>query len=241
MAQVPPPLESLAGALLEALGERVDTESLARVYVAASVSTTQAKAELRARGVAWHDPDGPRCVAEQVSVTTEALIREASTRAAVVGAASTLAGALALAPETAGMVVATLRLAQRLAVVHGFDPENDAGKMVMLRALAAGWGFEIPAQVALHLRARDLPTLVRQRLVPSAPGDVGSLARSAVSRSLARRALRIVPGLGAGLAGWSTRRTMLDAGARMRVVYERACEALPFDLPDERPGMLVSR
>jgi hypothetical protein len=241
MAHAPHPVESFAGALLEALGERIDTESLARVYVTASVPTAQVKAELRIRGVAWHDPDGPGCVVEQVAVTSERFVHEASTRAAFLGAASTLAGALALAPETAGMVVATLRLAQRLAVIHGFDPETDAGRMVMLRALAAGWGIEVPAQLNLQLRARDLPALVRARFAPAIADDLGARARSAVARGLARRALRAVPGLGAGMAGWSTRRKMLTAGARMRAVFERACEATPFDLPDERPTTLVTR
>ncbi len=241
MADAPHPLETLVGALLETLGERLDTDAVARVYLAASVPTAQVKAELRAQGHAWHDPDGPGCVAEQVAVTSERLVREASTQAAFVGAASTLAGALALAPETAGRVVTTLRLAQRLAVVHGFDPETDAGRMVVLRALAQGWGLDVPDQVSLNLRARDLPTLFRRRLATTTPDGVSVLARAAVSRSLARRVASVVPGLGAGVAGWSTRRKTLEAGARMRAVIERACEAVPFELPDERPATLVTR
>jgi hypothetical protein len=113
--------------------------------------------------------------------------------------------------------------------------------MVLVRAMAAAWRIEVPDQVALQLRVRDLPTVVRQSLPARTPKDLGAAAGTVVLRRVARRAVQAVPGLGAGLAGWSTRRRMIEAGGRMRAVYERACEAVPFDLPDMRPAVLVSR
>ncbi len=221
--------------IADALGQRLDADLLPALYSAASVPTFQLREEFRAAGIAFVDeaagewPDD-----EALARSVVAVSKGAARTAAAVGAVGGAAGLLALAPEMAAQTVASLRLAQRLAVVYGFDPDTDHGKLVLARALAAAWEVQLPDSARVTTRISDLTGLARSD--GSRQAMVGWAGRQVARQSvgmLVGRVVRMVPGLGAGVGGvvaW--RRQQLHA-QRMAAVYAGALESAPFDLGEE--------
>lgn len=230
------PSTDLLASILDALVRRADSELLPGLYATVSVPTADIRAELRAANVAHVDPStGLTATAEDLEAAALALAQRARQQATFLGLASGLGGALALPPELVATAVQTLRLAQRMAVLYGFDPDTDAGRLVMWRALAAAWEVPFPGEGPSNMRVRDLPDLLRKQL-PSASEAGNWVARQAVQRTVARavgRVTRVVPGLSVGLAGLGARRRMDAMARRMLPVFQRACEALPFDIAVE--------
>jgi hypothetical protein len=228
--------------LLESLGERLDEDLLPAIYAAASVPTEEVRRAFRDANVAHVDPvAGLAPPLSDVEESARRIVRESRDRAALLGVASGFMGAAAVPPEVLASLVHTLRLGQRLAVVFGFDPETDAGKLVLWRAIAAAYEVELPTQGAVGLRMRELPDLLRSQL-PATRQATGWLARQVVVRtasSVAGRITRLIPGLGAGLGGLGARRRMHTMGHRMIVVYRQACDAAPFELEGEELAVEV--
>jgi hypothetical protein len=237
------PSTELLAAILDALVRRADSELLPGLYEAASVPTAEIRAELRASGTPHLDPQtGRSASAEELEAAATALVVRARQQATFVGLASGLGGALAVPPELAASVVQTLRLAQRIGVVYGFDPDTDAGRVVLWRALAAGWEVPLPSGGPTKVRVRDLPDLIRAQLPASGPAS-SWVARQVVQRTVSSavgRVTRLVPGLSVGLAGLGARRRIDAIGRRMIRTYQRACEAVPFDLAGEVDAIEVS-
>jgi len=145
--------------------------------------------------------------------------------ATVRGAAGTFGGLITTAPEAATALVQTLRLAQRLAVVYGIDPDTDRGRILLSRALAAAWQVELPREGAWSMNLRQLPELVRSRLPDRASLAAAPLARAVALRALVsagKRVGRVVPGFGTALGAASARRQLRAQGQRMQAVYRRA-------------------
>ncbi len=227
--------------LIQALGERLDEDLLPAVYAAVSVPTAEIRAWMQASGIAHVDPEaGGRGGAlpqgsGELEESANRVIAHARDRATALGIAGGFVGAVAIPPEILASMVSTLRLAQRLAVLHGFDPETEAGRIVMWRALAAAYEVKLPTQGPVGLRVRELPDVLRSQ-VPATRQASAWLARQVVLRTTASvvgRFTRLVPGLGAGLAGFSAHRRTNAMGAKMVAVYARAMTAAPFDLEGE--------
>ena len=222
--------------LLKSVGERLDEDLLPAVYEAASVPTAEIRQQLRDAGTPHLDPEaGLRPDPAELEAAAAGLIATARGRAAALGAVGGLAGAFAIPPEVLASLVHTLRLAQRLGVLYGFDPESDTGKAVMWRAIAAGFEIELPTQGAIGLKIRDLPDVMRSQ-VPATRQATGWLVRQVITRtalSVANRVTRLVPGLGVGVAAWGAQRRIEAMGSRMAGVYARACTDGAFDIDDE--------
>lgn len=222
--------------LLQALGERLDEDLLPAIYTAASVPTADVRAWMRDTGIPFHDPAAGSCPSSaDLDDAAARIVAHARDRATAFGVASGFMGAVAIPPEVLASIVSTLRLAQRLAVLHGFDPETDVGRLVMWRALAAAYELELPAQGPVGLKVRELPDLLRSH-VPATRQASAWLARQVVVRATATimsRITRLIPGLGAGLAGWGANRRTHAMGGRMAEVYRRAMTGAPFELEGE--------
>ncbi len=218
------------------LRTRLDGDLLPALYAAVSVPTAQIRADLREEGLAYVDSQaGQWPSSQQLEETSSRVVKHARRRGVGLGVASGLVGAVAIPPEVLGGLVLALRLGQRLAVVHGFDPETNAGRLVLWRAVAAAYDIDLPAQSQVGMRVRDLPELLRSQL-PAGPQAATWMARQVGVRaavSVVSEITRFIPGLGAGIAGFSAHRRTEAMSARMLVVFRRSVEAQPFDLLDE--------
>ena len=233
-------LELLLRQTIERITDQIDADLLTSIYAAASLSPAEIRAAFERDGVPYLDPATGRAPAlEEVEEAAERVIRQSSGRAAVLGAAAAVGGAAALPPEVAAGIVHTLRLAQRPAVLFGFDPETDAGRIVMVRALAAAWGVEVPAEVQIGTRLRDLPVLIHRQLLWNSTVDPRAgawLVQKAVGvgrDAVARRIARLIPGLSTALSARASLRRTAEAGRRMAAVYRRASDSLPLIEGDE--------
>lgn len=228
--------------LLASLGDRLDEDLLPAVYAAASVPTAEVRAWLRTEGMAFMDAETGEFPSEiELTESAARVVAHTRDRATAMGFASGLMGAAAIPPEVLGTVIQSLRLAQRLAVVYGFDPESEAGKLVMWRALAAAWEIELPAQGPIGLKMRELPALLQSQL-PATRSASAWLTQQVVMRASAavvNRVTRVIPGLGAGLAGFSALRRTRKMGDRMIEVYRRAKGATPFEIEGEELAVEV--
>ena len=200
--------------LLAALGARVDREAVARGYAAVSIDSAGGRAWMEARGLAWVDDAAGRFPSdEQLAASARVVVGAYEGPATVVGLVGAFAGWPGVAPELAATLVQSLRLAQRLALVYGFDPHTERGGIVVTRALAAAW--QVP---------------------PSAVA--GWMARVA-GRSVAARLMRFVPGLTTVIGVREARRRVREMGERMEPVVRAAMDRGRFELPGERRAVEV--
>lgn len=222
-----------------ALGDRVDAELVPALYERVSVPTAQIREELRALSLPFQDVEaGQVHELNDLVESARKLVRSGAWKSAGLGALSGALGPLAMPPELAASMAHHLRLAQRLAVVFGFDPETDAGKVVVARAMAAAYDVALPDSARLDLRVRNLPALFSRERT-----DTGTwLAKQVVQRtaaSLTQRVTRLVPGLSVGLGAWSAGRRTGRLAEKMIDVYGRALEAALFDVDGEELAVEV--
>ena len=226
-------MPSLWRQIRDNLEERLDEDLLPALYAAVSLPTSEIRAELDERQVRYFDPlTGDDTSAEELEICAEVLIQTSERRAGVIGAAGAVAGAVAVPPEVLASMVHSLRLAQRLAVLYGFDPETDAGRILLWRAIGAAYGVTIPEQGSMNLKVRDLPNALG-RQVPTGSHAAAWVTRKIVYRSLAtatKRITRLVPGLGMGVGAWSSRKLQRAQGEKMRGVFQAAWSGLAGDL-----------
>jgi len=209
----------------DSLEERLDEDLLPALYAAVSLPTGEIRDDLDARGVSWYDPLATRGPSlEELDQTADELIESSKRRAGVLGVVGALAGAIAVPPEVLTGLVHSLRLAQRLAVVYGFDPESERGRVLLWRALAAANGIDLPDQGSMDLKVRDLPEAMMSR-TPKGGNAAIWVTRKLVRRQtylLTRRITRLIPGLGTGLAARRAVKGQAAQGARMKAVFRRA-------------------
>lgn len=200
---------------LEAVDARLPHSALALV----SISTIRFRQDLRAAGWGFVDPEAPACDALAMEQTAERVIEHASNKSGGISGLASLVGAASLPPEALAQVVTVLRLAQRLAVVYGFDPDDDRGQVAVWRALAAGLRVEMPEQGVLRMRASEIPGLVVAS--GSASAEMTRAVLAGVGALVAGRAWRFVPLVGTGVSMGELRREMTEVGHRMQAVLRR--------------------
>jgi hypothetical protein len=219
--------------ILENLEERLDEDLLPALYAAVSLPTSEVREELDGRGLTWHDPLAERPPRlEELDLSAEKLITSSKRRAGALGAAGAFAGAIAVPPEVLASLVHSLRLAQRLAVVYGFDPETDRGKLMMWRALAAAYGIDLPPQVTMDLKVKDLPGALASQAPQgkSAAVWVGKRMVKSQTARLTKRVTRLIPGLGTGLAVYRSQASQEKQGRVMQETFKRAWDGGGEDL-----------
>jgi hypothetical protein len=203
------------------LTERLDEELLPTLYAAASIGAADIQAELDLRSE-------PRLGGEvepephELESTSRNVIQRSCRRAAARGALAGAGGLLAVPPEAAASVVQSIRLAQRLVVVWGFDPDTDLGQIHVARALAAAYEVELPDQGPIDMRVRDIARLGTPK-VPELRNQTTALVQVLAQRSvvtLVKRYYRWIPGIGAGLGALGAHRGLRKQGERM-VAYLR--------------------
>ena len=218
--------------VLHLMERRLDEDLLPALYAAASLDTAVIREDLRKQDLAYADPrEGLMPPVEDLDATAEVLVERARKRAGAVGAAGGVAGAVGVPPEVLALLIQTLRLAQRLSVVYGFDPETDRGQVMLWRAVGAAYEVEVP-EGQLQVRVRDLPGTVRHNM-PAARQAAGWMMRRVVRRAVwqvAAKGVRLVPGLSTGISAWSAQKRLQAQGRKMAAVLRRSCEVHPIGL-----------
>lgn len=222
--------------LLRALADRLDAAVLPAIWERVSLPTATIRAELRALGVEAPEPGlGAGLEDDRVAEASRRVAAAAARDATLAGAAAGLGGLATVPPELALNAVLALRMAQRLAVVHGIDPSTRDGQLVLARAYAAALALPLPREARLDGRVSALPAIVSGHL-PARSDLARALAARAVSRGATAVALRVgraVPGLGPAVGAWSARRRVQRMAARMLEVLAAARAESTWDLSDE--------
>lgn len=203
--------------LIRILAGRLDEDVPPAIYRSVSVDTDEYRSNLSALGLR-HAADGGRATIAELDEAAEHAIRSSIRVASVVGGVGGLAGWMGVPPEAAARVVQSARLAQRLAIIYGHDLGTDRGEAHVRQALAAAWGVELPAQMQADLRLSDLPLLVqrRARKGSNAPTYLVRTLGSAALTATAKRAPRLIPGIGATLGLLGARRVARGQAESMK-------------------------
>ena len=204
--------------ILRDLGVRVDEDLPPAVIKRIGVDVEAFHLELNERGFRYdlrESPDRPN--AEALRRSAEYAIANSVRSAGMLGAASGIAGMFGVPPEALARVIQSFRLAQRIAIIYGYDPESDRGGMHIKRALSSAWGFELPDQAKVDLKVSDLRAVMRSGLPALHDGPAWmarTLTRTATA-AVSRRFSRLIPGLGAGMGLLHARRFAREQGERI--------------------------
>lgn len=215
---------SVLGEWLVDAWERMDTRLPAGLYVAVSVPTDRFREDLRRRRKPFVDPDADVPAGPEVDFTARWVIAQTGlTSASVAGLASTV-GALSVPPEAVAQTLAVVRLAQRLAIVYGFDPETERGALVVWRAVAQALGLQLPEQGPADVRVKDLPALFLPRSVSSAGLYVARATLKTSLTFLAKRLGRLVPVpfITPGISAYQAHRRHQEMGEQMLACFREA-------------------
>jgi hypothetical protein len=211
-----------------------DARTLPGLYAAVSIRPTRTAAWLRGAGKPFVDGAESSPSEYDLELTAQWVTQQSRLRMALVGGLAGLGGMVTIPPEAVASMVAAIRLAQRLAVVYGFDPATDRGEMAVWQAVAAGFQVELPQSGAMGLRVSSLPGLAMGR--PSPQNAAGALAIAVAQRSafwVGKRFTRWfpVPVLSSGFGARAAERRLTDVGRRMSATLGRlAIAPVPTDV-----------
>ncbi len=201
---------------LAELVERADSDLAHGGYAAISVDPERFRRHLRAAQRPHIEPGGTAPSLPDLDRTAHWVVEQARFKTTALAGFAGLAGAASVPPEVAARSVATIRLAQRLAIVYGFDPDTDRGRTAMWRALAAGLEVDLPEHGPVGLRVSDVPEILSPGVSPRSVGTV--LAKAVLYRSIrsiAGRLGRFIPLLSSAFAAREASRRTPEVGERM--------------------------
>jgi len=209
---------------------KADGDLMSGGYHAISVDPDRVRRQLRTAGRPFIQPGGVAPALAELDATAAWIVEQSRFKTTALSGFAGLAGAPSVPPEIAARGVGIVRLAQRLAIVYGFEPGTDRGRTALWRALAAGLEVELPEHGPVELRVSELPALLRPSAQPRSIG--AALAQALVFRSatyVAGRFGRFLPLLSSGFAASEANRHTTQVGARMIAVLRRLSEpgALP--------------
>ena len=208
--------------LLRELADHMDHRLPAGLYAAVSVRAEDERSRLRRRHRVFVDPAAAERVdPRDLAHTAARVISEGAIAPAGIAGIASLGGLATVPPEAVAQLVAIVRLAQRLAVVYGLDPETERGRLAVMHALAVALEIDAPGDGPLDARLSDLPKLVSLR---NGGTTALALARSALRASawaVVRRTSRFLPMIGPGLSFVNTRARLETAGRRMHEEIRR--------------------
>lgn len=208
--------------------ERADRAIALMGYHSVSVPTEGFRAWLRRRRLPFVDPLESRVSSLYDLDHTAGLVIHRSARAVgAVGAAAGLGGVATIPSEWVAANVASLRMAQRLCIVYGFDPTDDRGQVALCQVLGAAFGIDLPITGILELRISEIPGLLWSR-TPALNEVPAKLVRAMAQSTMwwiAGRITRFVPVVSASTHAVESRRAMETAGRAMQAVLERLAEA----------------
>ncbi len=223
------------------LADTVDARLLTVLVGRMSVPTRRTRVWLRGRRLPFVDParpvHAPSPSRAAIDGTADRVITRYATQAGFLGLAAGIGGVASIPPEVLASAVGAYRLAQRLCVVYGFDPETDRGQMALWQALAQAYGLELPESGVVSMRASQLPGLLAGRAAGQGENVSGALTRAALRTTawrVAGRVSRFVPVVAALTQSGRERRQFRAIGGEMKRVLSRLSEPAgpPADIED---------
>jgi hypothetical protein len=219
----------------ELMGElvgQVDASLLGALYAAVSVPPGRVRRWLRAAEHPFVEPGARVPEPDQLLGTGRWVIEQSRFKLSLVGGLAGLGGAASVPPEALASTIALLRLAQRLAIVFGFDPTTDRGEMAVWQALAAGFELELPGDGPMGMRVRDVPAVLVRGSASRHPS--GALATAVLRESIwhiggGLSRLLALPVLSSGFSAANAHQRATDIGERMLATLQRLADAPPVD------------
>ncbi len=236
-------MASMRAWLGEALGE-ADAVFLGRAYAAVSVDAERTRRRLGVARKPFVDPSATAPYdPAAVDATARWVVEQSRLKVTALGGIAGLGGAASVPPEALASTIASLRLAQRLAVVYGFDPRSDRGEQAVWRALAAGFDVELPPQGPAGLRVSQVPAVIVRGARSRYPA--GALATAVLRQtawSIGKRMTRwlALPVVSAGVSAAGAHRRFTELGEKMREALARLAEAPSLDPERVRDAIEVT-
>ena len=192
---------------------------LLRVYELISVTPEDVLADARGLGIQVSSVDELRSVRTSVlDGLAEQYIRNTKLMTSLSGAGLGAAGLFAVGPDVSILAASLLRLAQRLAIVYGFDFRKPAESLHVWAAIARALGVEKVTDGASTVAVRNLPKLLAQGAQKS--GFFKALIRMIAARLgllVTERGLaRALPLVGAGVAAVTNYQLVRDLGLKIQ-------------------------
>jgi hypothetical protein len=211
-----------------------DERTVGWLLAAVGVRAEAVRRRLQRAGLAFVGRAGAPPEPWELDRTAEVVIGWSRANVGLVGGMTGLGGLLGVPPEIAARLAATVRLAQRLAVVYGLDPDADRGRIAVSRALAAAYGVELPPGGIEAVRLRELASMLTGQ-APDAGALPGQVATAMVVGGATRwlgRLGRVFPVLSSAVSAVEGQQAVEVVGRRMVAVLRRIAE-----IPDG-PGLI---
>ncbi len=186
---------------------RVDRGALPTLVRVLAQRPEHLRAQMDRAAVAYVGRPGPPPTDEELDQAVAFWVRRTRSAGAWIGGVAGLPGLLGVAPESVAQLALLVRLAQRLAVVFGLDPQTDGGRLRVGEAVADALGVVLPAGGVAEASLRDLARAARAAAEVASPApstgivqastfgaDLGAAARAALARTM-----RWTPGVGAAV------------------------------------------
>lgn len=213
--------------LWNSLTDRLGEDVLPRLMVLASIDTEAERKSLDEAGLVYCYPDRD-CFPElhELDATADVVTGNARRSATWTAVGGSLGGLAGVPPKLLADLATRLRLAQRLAVVYGFDPKASRGELLVRKAIYAAYGIPWPEESVVGNELLDLPALIQDKL-PQAGQAVRWATRAAVMRVLktpVRRMMAWVPGLTTSVSAYGARKEVSEQAEKMKEVFRGAWE-----------------
>lgn len=212
---------------------------LLRLYEIISVAPEDVLADARGLGIKVSS------IAELRSVRTSVLdsladqyIRNAKLMTSLSGAGLGAGGLVLAGPELSILSASIVRLAQRLAVVYGFDYKSPAESLHVWSAIARALGVENITDGTSKVAVRSIPKLLATG--PARSGVFKSLIRMIAARLgllVTERGLaRALPLVGAGVAAVSNFQLIRDLGGKIQGYFRERHITWKVEKADDSVG-----
>lgn len=223
--------------LLQEIEIRTDKDLIPALFLRLSLTKEQILAEFQERNLATQFIGDPSL--DDLQASAEFLGKKSERKAWLFGSIAALGGALSLTPEALGKLLQELRHSQRLAVVYGFDPQSPTGELLTWSTLGASFNVELPEQILLGLPVRSIGSLSTETGTQQSQIHlIWKLVLASIQDNMQKKS-RLLPGLGIGPHGRSTKRQKQARHHCMRALYEEAWLERHGELPSAQEATEV--
>ena len=191
---------------------------LLRIYELISVSADDILADARGLGIQITSIEELRAVRTSVlDGLADQYIRNAKLMTSLSGAGLGAGGLMLVGPELSILAANILRMAQRLAIVYGFDYRSPGETFHVWAALARALGVEKVTDGTAQVAVRNLPKLLASGAKTGAFKSLIKMIAARLGLLVTERGLaRALPLVGAAVAGVTNYQLVRDLGGKIQ-------------------------